>query len=247
MGKWKINKRSEKKQIWKRNQVFVMSVVYGVKGKDWVRPHITQKECQRAPAWIEDTIPDDEGWFIVWWKDVRGPFGGGFTFDEEEGERLGEGLRYKWYYDFNKYGIIEQHGTSKAWWPKKFGGGIKQVREYNMGLMVDGNYPEYSPEGRKIRDGSWKNGKKHGLWEKWTNDGIKDFEKNFVDGKIQGLSTWWSPDGKDKVELIFKDSYPYSGTEVEWYANNLRKIERLWENGKLIKEVKKNKYGKEIE
>jgi hypothetical protein len=216
-----------------------MSVVYGVKDTDWIRPHKIIKNAQRAPNWIIDNKPDEAGWFIVWWKDVVGPFSGGFTFDEDEGERLGDGLRYKWYYALSNTGKLVQHGTSKSWWPKKFGGGIKQVREWNMGRMVDGNYPEYNPAGLKIRDGGWKNNCKDGVWNKWSDNGIKSFEKRFVDGKTHGLSYWWSPDGKDKVELILKDSKPFNGTEVEWnQKSNQRIIERYWEDGKLVREIK---------
>ena len=70
----------------------------------------------------------------------------------------------------------------------------------------------YSGETFKIRlgggkefEGSYKDGKRHGLWTEWRKSGEKLREETYNYGKEDGLWTWWYQNGQKQIEETYKD------------------------------------------
>tara|TARA_Y100000591_G_scaffold101417_1_gene86192 strand:+ start:116 stop:484 length:369 start_codon:yes stop_codon:yes gene_type:complete len=62
--------------------------------------------------------------------------------------------------------------------------------------------------GEKEITGYLKDGKKDGLWTRWTpSSGGKYYETNYKDGKKDGLETNWFYDGNKHSEGNFKNNY----------------------------------------
>jgi len=50
---------------------------------------------------------------------------------------------------------------------------------------------EYYGNGQKREEGSYKDGKKDGLWTGWYENGQQQFEGKYKDGEMEGLWTVW--------------------------------------------------------
>ena len=102
--------------------------------------------------------------------------------------------------------------------------------------------------GKTLLKGTYKNGKKDGLWTQWYVNGQKDFEDLWKDGNLDGLSTFWYEDGQKMGEGTYKNGNRV-GLYTQWFENGQKEYEetykggkedRLWtwwyENGKKLKE-----------
>ncbi len=92
---------------------------------------------------------------------------------------------------------------------------------------------------------TYVNGKKHGRYERWFENGIRSFESNYVDGKKHGKTYSWWRNGNRRSENNFKVGVP-DGEQLEWYKSGAKfkklvlvngheeGLQRSWrENGKL--------------
>ena len=89
--------------------------------------------------------------------------------------------------------------------------------------------------GKTLLKGTYKNGKKDGLWTWWYENGEKKNEGTFKDGKENGLHRWWYENGQKSKEGTYKD-----GKQVElvtsWYENGQKGKEGTFKDGELVSE-----------
>ena len=67
-----------------------------------------------------------------------------------------------------------------------------------------GPYLEWDQYGDKIIEGSYKKGRKEGLWTSWL-DGVKIEEKTFENDLKQGTLTRWYENGRIKYKIIYRN------------------------------------------
>jgi antitoxin component YwqK of YwqJK toxin-antitoxin module len=90
---------------------------------------------------------------------------------------------------------------------------------------------EYYDNGQKREEGSYKNGKKDGLWNTWrTNSQIK-VEVNYKDGKRDGFFTEYYDNGQKREEGSYKNG-KVEGIWSHWYDNNQKKEEANYKDSK---------------
>ena len=89
--------------------------------------------------------------------------------------------------------------------------------------------------GKTLLKGTYKNGKKDGLWTWWYENGQKRRERTFKDGQENGLHRWWYENGQKSKEGTYKD-----GKQVElvtsWYENGQKGKEGTFKDGELVSE-----------
>ena len=103
------------------------------------------------------------------------------------------------------------------------------------------NGPVYSiyKSGEIKTEGTFKNGKVHGLSTDRYKNNKKKSELNFKNGLNHGLQTFWYESGEKKEELNYIDGLR-NGKWTTWYRNGKKKRE-----GEEKEEKGKKKRGKE--
>lgn len=81
---------------------------------------------------------------------------------------------------------------------------IRNLR-YFLNGSLNGPFINWAPNGRKMVQGAYKFGKKHGLCTFWSEEGIKVKEQNFNDGKLDGITNRWYQNGQKSAQQIFHD------------------------------------------
>ena len=114
---------------------------------------------------------------------------------------------------------------------KKTRDGIQKVKEEG-----------YHEKGQKEFEGSYKDGKKEGLWTYWNENGQKKEEGNINDDRKDGLWTYWYENGKKKSEGILKDR-KLDGLWIKWYENGQKQYEGTFKDGKEISKKEWNEDG----
>ena len=75
----------------------------------------------------------------------------------------------------------------------------------NSETPYTGNAIGSHPNGQKITEGAYKDGKKEGPWIVWYANGQKNGEGAYKDGKQEGAWNFWHEDGKKMSEGTLKD------------------------------------------
>jgi len=111
--------------------------------------------------------------------------------------------------------------------------------------------------GKKEFEGSYKDGKKNGLWTDYHENGQKKSEGNHKDGKLDGLWTNWYENGQKSSEITYKNGKQYiirtykdgkrEGFWTWWYANGQKFYEDVYKDGELIESKKWDRDGNLIE
>jgi antitoxin component YwqK of YwqJK toxin-antitoxin module/poly(3-hydroxybutyrate) depolymerase len=83
--------------------------------------------------------------------------------------------------------------------------------------------------GQKIREGEFKDGKKHGKWTYWYENGAIEREEEFKDGRAHGKWKRWDENEIKIGEGEFREG---SGKFVGWYGNGNKENEETFEDGK---------------
>ena len=83
-------------------------------------------------------------------------------------------------------------------------------------------------KGQKKVEGTYKDGKRDGLWTKWYRSGQKKSERNYKEGLRDGLHTEWSRSGQKK----FEGNYKEGRLHTEWYENGQKKFEGNYKEGR---------------
>ena len=86
-------------------------------------------------------------------------------------------------------------------------------------------------EGQKKFEGTYKNGKHHGLWVHWHDNGQKKWEGNYDDGKKYGIVTEWYKNGQKEEERTYR-SGKREGLRVRWHENGQKATEGIYKNDK---------------
>ena len=92
--------------------------------------------------------------------------------------------------------------------------------------------------GEKDFEGSYKDGKKDGLWTVWHENGQKWKEEHYKDGEVYGLRAWWYENGQKQYEGNYKqdalgNGIP-DGLSTRWYENGQKQYEKNYKLGKNI-------------
>ena len=74
-------------------------------------------------------------------------------------------------------------------------------------------------DGQKEFEITWKHGKKNGVETVWFENGQKWIERTWKDGKQDGAEWWWYDDGQKQMEITWKDDEQY-GLGQCWKQNN---------------------------
>jgi antitoxin component YwqK of YwqJK toxin-antitoxin module len=61
----------------------------------------------------------------------------------------------------------------------------------------------YGSNGTK--EANYKNGREHGSFTQWYDNGQMRVQGNFVNGKKEGAETAWNKDGSIKYKATYKD------------------------------------------
>lgn len=87
------------------------------------------------------------------------------------------------------------------------------------------------PNGQKMGEGNYKDGKLNGISLQWNSLGQKIREVNFKDGNADGLAVSWHKNGQKDYEANFKDG-KQNGLFIAWYENGQKNMEVNYKNGK---------------
>ena len=104
--------------------------------------------------------------------------------------------------------------------------------------------------GEKEFEGSYKDGKRDGLWKKWSENELSNFkyftyyrngkkeqEQLYKDEKLS-FTTGWYENGKKKSQGIPKDGkVDGDGLWTFWYENGQKKYEGTYKDGKLVEVI----------
>jgi antitoxin component YwqK of YwqJK toxin-antitoxin module len=90
---------------------------------------------------------------------------------------------------------------------------VKEEMNFKKGIL-DGPYTSYYADGSVKRKGGYRNGKFHGSWEYWSNEGNKSYEVFFINDSLQGQYITYFPSGKLHEQGAYKKNYPYGTWSV---------------------------------
>jgi antitoxin component YwqK of YwqJK toxin-antitoxin module len=76
---------------------------------------------------------------------------------------------------------------------------------------------KYPNEQLKSRT-AYERGKKHGLSQKWFENGVLSFETTLKNGKIHGSNKTWWKNGHIRSESHFEEGIPH-GVQRQWYQS----------------------------
>lgn len=85
---------------------------------------------------------------------------------------------------------------------------VKTKRTYKDGIM-NGLTRMFYANGQLNKQGNYKNGKFHGKWEGWYEDGTKSFEINHAEGLLDGAYITYYKNGNMKEKGVYKDNNKY--------------------------------------
>ena len=94
--------------------------------------------------------------------------------------------------------------------------------EVNSTKPYSGKAISLYENGQKKGEGTFKDGKREGLFVYWHENGQKSQEETFKDGKREGLFVYWYENGKKKSEGTFIDGTPQPDWKY-WYKSGNRK------------------------
>ncbi|MGE4244212.1 toxin-antitoxin system YwqK family antitoxin [Ramlibacter sp.] len=71
-----------------------------------------------------------------------------------------------------------------------------------------GDFREYDRRGQLLSEGSYENGREHGLWREYYNTGQLAAEGHYVEGKPSGAWRYWKPDGTPGENTVQRVGQP---------------------------------------
>ena len=87
--------------------------------------------------------------------------------------------------------------------------------------------------GKKLLEGKYRDGLKHGKWNEWYKNGNKGIEGSFYQGIKNNNWTWWNEGGNIDSLVTFKNGLPVKKTFIEYFDNNNEKRKSNYVNNKL--------------
>ncbi len=82
---------------------------------------------------------------------------------------------------------------------------LQEMKEvfFNNGQPFTGECFQNYPSGQKGMEGSFKDGKRDGIWNWYYDDGSRKRETNYRWGKMHGLSIIWYKNGQKRSEIVY--------------------------------------------
>ena len=114
----------------------------------------------------------------------------------------------------------------------RMGGGKEFEGSYKDGKK-DGLWTRWYENGQKKREFTFKDGKEDGLWTGWYENGQKMKEGTQKNNRQDGKWTWWYENGQKKEEGNFKDGKK-DGLYTEWFESGKKKFEGTQKDGEVI-------------
>lgn len=71
--------------------------------------------------------------------------------------------------------------------------------------VLDGSVVYFYPSGNRKETGSYREGLKHGVWERYEDNGVKTAQGNYNEGKKDGVWLVWDANGVKRFEMKYKD------------------------------------------
>ena len=99
----------------------------------------------------------------------------------------------------------------------------------NEETLIEKGGLKYHPDTRELYNGD--------VYMKYIG-GKKKLEGSYKEGKKDGLFTWWYDNGQMKQEGKYKDGEP-DGLFTLWYENGQKEIERPYKDGYIVGPGKK--------
>ena len=100
----------------------------------------------------------------------------------------------------------------------------------NQEVPFTGKAVSYYPNGRKMTEISYKDGKQDGLKSHWYESGQKWVERNYKDGKMHGLYTMWYENGQWRRTGNHMNG-KMVGIWTHWYENGQQRDELFYIDG----------------
>ena len=97
------------------------------------------------------------------------------------------------------------------------GGDTASVSSYYLGKENGWSYKWY-PDGTKMEERYYENGKKEGTHRAWYEDGSPRFVYNFVNGEYNGSVQEWYPNGQMYKNFYYEKGYE-TGMQTAWETN----------------------------
>lgn len=97
-------------------------------------------------------------------------------------------LRSRSFYYLDPTGRKVLHGEQL----ECFESGQPRLRLYYVSGKREGTLTEWDPNGKKAREGDWKNGRESGPWTAWQPTGDKYWEATYREGRIIGKKVSWA-------------------------------------------------------
>jgi hypothetical protein len=104
---------------------------------------------------------------------------------------------------------------------------------YNAEGKLHGVYKSWYEDGAPRGEGNYEDGKKQGVCKSWYEDGTPRSEWNYKDGKVQGVCKEWYYNGTPKFEWNYKDGKNH-GVCKDWSVNGKLTRECNYEEGKCV-------------
>ena len=105
--------------------------------------------------------------------------------------------------------------------------------------------PEFPANKDSKKEDAWKDGKLHGHFTEWHQNGQKAEDGSYEDGKEDGLFTLWHENGQKKSEFTYKDGKRH-GPMTQWHENGQKRSELVWKDDEPIFARFWNRAGEEV-
>ncbi len=109
--------------------------------------------------------------------------------------------------------------------------GQKMYEGSYKGGKREGLFTEWYENEQKMYEGNYRDGKVNGVWSHWYENGQKKEEGNYSDGKVNGVWSHWNENGQ-KEEVNYKDGKE-DGLRILWHKDGQKKLEEVnYKDGK---------------
>lgn len=103
---------------------------------------------------------------------------------------------------------------------------------YGLDTIKNGLYERWHDNGQKEYDCMYVNGKRHGLYQSWHTNGQKRSEYIYVNGLYHGLCKTWYTNGQKYMEWMYTRGQR-DGLQLMWFMTGQKLEESNYVNGKL--------------
>ena len=102
---------------------------------------------------------------------------------------------------------------------------------YHNDTLFTGEAIAYHQNKKMASRTNYRNGRRHGLREKWYDNGNNSLNTNYVNGLENGIKTTWWKNGKLLSKINLKEG-KLDGVQLNWYKDGTLFKERNYVNGK---------------